>query len=124
MEKPERFMQTFQQIMPVFTACVGCPNASRRELPAMFCPALHNPPPSTFLDEGGANLYFSQSMSGVYGPVLFKIQQVSLYCQDLCASTALVSWFLSARSFSQGSKLQDILAAVALQLSLVASILC
>lgn len=117
-------MQTFQQIVPDFKACVGCLNTSRGELPATFCPVLHNPPTSTFLDEGAANLYFFQSVSRLYGPSLFKIQQVSVYCQDLHASTAFVSRFLSASSFSQGSKIEGILVVAALVLSSVASILC
>lgn len=124
LEMPERFMQTFQQIKPDFRPCVGCLKTSRGEPPVTFCPVLHNPLPSTFLDDGAANLYLFQSMSRVYGPLLFKIQQLSVYCQDLHASTALVSWFLSARSFSQGSKIQGILVVAALVLSLVASILC
>lgn len=117
-------MQTFQQIVLDFKARVGCLNTSRGELPATFCPVLHNPPTSLFLDEGAANLYFFQRVSRLYGPSLFKIQQVSVYCQDLRASTALVSRFLSASSFSQGSKIEGILVVAALVLSLVASILC
>lgn len=33
----EKFMQTLQQIMPDLTACVGCLNTSRGELPLTFC---------------------------------------------------------------------------------------